>query len=86
MSFRGSIRRVSCPLQGGIQQQHRRVRYTHLSSVFIQMQTVFPLPYCSVGGAYGSLARCGVLPVMSRDTYIITIDEGSGVRGIGLTG
>ncbi len=35
-----------------------------------------------VGGAYGSLARCGVLPAMSPDVYIITIEDSGGVRRV----
>ncbi len=38
-----------------------------------------------MGGAYGSLARCGVLPVMSRDVFLLTIDESGGARKVSTT-
>ncbi len=34
------------------------------------------------GGAYGSLASCGVLPVMSSDVYLVTMDEGGTARRV----
>ncbi len=42
----------------------------------------YPTKYHRVGGAYGSLARCGVLPVMSSDVHLVSIDEGSSVRKV----
>ena len=41
-----------------------------------------PLTRRRFGGAYGSLASCGVLPLMSSDVYLVTMEEGGAARRV----
>ena len=70
-----SLRRLARAIHLRLQQQHRRVT----NSVLTSAAQVSRSP--RYGGAYGSLTSCGVLPVMSRDVYLVSIDDGIGGSG-----